>query len=601
MSRRTVGIRNLSKEEFLKVLQTLSENDSGSDENSNLSEDEYIPDNESEATSVDGSSENEENVLINIDSCQASTSCGRNRKRKRKVQKKSKLLKDKGEEQSAFSQNEENERNEEIAKDGTVWSVVSDTLSSGRRQQHHVLREVPGPSSFAIRNITAGNFTSAWRLFINEKILRFIKLCTEAEAHRRLQNSNWNISLEELDAFISLLYARGAFISKGISINDLWSKTWGLNFFHQTMARDRFKEIMRYLRFDLKETRSERLRTDQFALVSEIWNTFIENCLLCYKPGENITVDEQLFPSKARCPFTQYMPQKPDKFGIKFWLATDVRSKYLLNGFPYLGKNENRPIDETVGEHAVRRLAEPFHNTGRNITTDNFFTSLKLAKTLRNKGLSIVGTVKRAKKEVPESFKLTKGELYSSKIVKHDNISLTSYQGKKNKNVLLLSTLHPTLEIGSNDKKTPEVVNFYNTTKYGVDVLDQMSRKYSTKSASRRWPVQVFFNILDFAAINAWVVYKEATRINIQRRDFILNLADELRTNYVSSKTSPLSDFAPCTDYASNISNKKRKQCQINRCRNKTISICSECKKSVCGSCTNKVIKLSVCTDCKKE
>ncbi len=101
-----------------------------------------------------------------------------------------------------------------------------------------------------------------------------------------------------------------------------------------------------------------------------------------------------------------------------------------MNGFPYLGKNENRPIDETVGEHAVFRLAEPFHNTGRNITTDNFFTLLKLAKTLRNKGLSIVGTVKRAKKEVPESFELTKGELYSSKIVTHNSICLTSYQGK---------------------------------------------------------------------------------------------------------------------------------------------------------------------------
>jgi hypothetical protein len=36
---------------------------------------------------------------------------------------------------------------------------------------------------------------------------------------------------------------------------------------------------------------------------------------------------------------------KPDKFGIKFWLAACVMSKYLLKGFPYLGKEEHWPAE----------------------------------------------------------------------------------------------------------------------------------------------------------------------------------------------------------------------------------------------------------------
>ena len=36
------------------------------------------------------------------------------------------------------------------------------------------------------------------------------------------------------------------------------------------------------------------------------------------------------------------MPNKPNKFGIKFWLASDVNSKYVVNGFPYLGKAETK-------------------------------------------------------------------------------------------------------------------------------------------------------------------------------------------------------------------------------------------------------------------
>lgn len=36
-------------------------------------------------------------------------------------------------------------------------------------------------------------------------------------------------------------------------------------------------------------------------------------------------VDEQLFPTKAH---GQYMANKPDKFGIKFWIAADVETKF---------------------------------------------------------------------------------------------------------------------------------------------------------------------------------------------------------------------------------------------------------------------------------
>ncbi|XP_035221876.1 uncharacterized protein LOC118194783 [Stegodyphus dumicola] len=107
------------------------------------------------------------------------------------------------------------------------------------------------------------------------------------------------------------------------------------------MARDRFRELIKFLRFDKKKpTRYERLQTDKFCFIAEVWKKFIENSITCYKSEPYITIDEQLFLSKARCRFTQYMPSKPDKFGIKFCLAADVDSKYVLNGFPYLGKDE---------------------------------------------------------------------------------------------------------------------------------------------------------------------------------------------------------------------------------------------------------------------
>ena len=78
------------------------------------------------------------------------------------------------------------------------------------------------------------------------------------------------------------------------------------------------KEIIRFFQFDMRSTRLSRLQTDKFALIFTNWDKLIEKCIVCYKPGENTTEDEQLFSTKARCRFTQYMANKPDKFGIKF-------------------------------------------------------------------------------------------------------------------------------------------------------------------------------------------------------------------------------------------------------------------------------------------
>ncbi|KAJ8364339.1 hypothetical protein SKAU_G00131700 [Synaphobranchus kaupii] len=98
------------------------------------------------------------------------------------------------------------------------------------------------------------------------------------------------------------------------------------------MSRNRFREVMRFLHFDRKESRRCRLTTDKFALMAEVWVRFVQNGIACYKPGSD-TVDEQLFPTKARIRFTQYMPNKPNKFGIKFWLAADVQTKYMIAHF----------------------------------------------------------------------------------------------------------------------------------------------------------------------------------------------------------------------------------------------------------------------------
>ena len=254
------------------------------------------------------------------------------------------------------------------------------------------------------------------------------------------------------------MYTRGVTGSNDMPYHTPWTENWGVPLCKKAISRNHFSEILRFLRFDTKSDRFQRLKTDRFALFSVVWNRFIDNCISCYTPGAFITVDEQLFRSKCRCPFTQFMASKPDKYGQKYWLAVDKDSKYVVNGFPYVGRDETRSRDERVSDQVVMRLLKPYLNKGRNVTTDNYFTSMKLATELQKCKTSLLGTVNRIRKEVPAVVKHIKEPLYSTTLYESGDVTITVYQGKARKNVVLFSTLHQNINIAENACHTSFII-----------------------------------------------------------------------------------------------------------------------------------------------
>lgn len=76
------------------------------------------------------------------------------------------------------------------------------------------------------------------------------KDCTVSEARRVLEDNTWELNLAELKAFIALLYVRGAIGGRTLELSNFWSAEWGTPYFKETMSRNRFQSIMRFLRFD---------------------------------------------------------------------------------------------------------------------------------------------------------------------------------------------------------------------------------------------------------------------------------------------------------------------------------------------------------------
>ena len=373
-------------------------------------------------------------------------------------------------------------------------------------------------------------------MFIDEPILRKILSCTVTEG--QTHKAGWSITIEMLEAYLALEYARGIY-GKGHSTDFLWSKIYGPTIFKDTMSRFAYKEIRKFLRFDIKSTRSSRIQKDRFTHIRDIFDRFAMNSRKVYTPSFSLTIDEQLLPIKGLCPFVVYMPNKPDKFDIKFWMLAEVDSKYVVNIIPYLGSQEKQSRDGPLAESVVMKITEPVQSKGYNVTTDNFFTSFELAKKLQKEGTSIVETVRANSKRLPKEVTgPVKGGKYGSKFYYEEQCKcmFVNYQCKDKKSVCLLSTMHASPSVSGGEKKKPDVVQFYNQNKVAVDVVDQMVRMYSTRCATRRWPVGLWCNVLDLAAQNSWIIYKKSTGKKISQKQFILELVEELRSQHTQAQ-----------------------------------------------------------------
>lgn len=57
-------------------------------------------------------------------------------------------------------------------------------------------------------------------------------------------------------------------------------------------------------------------------------------------------------------------------------------------------------------------------------------------------------------------------------------------------------------------------------------MTDQMATIYTVKAGSRRWPLEVFCNLLNLAAINSPILCNETTQENTSSKDFLSELVE---------------------------------------------------------------------------
>ena len=161
-----------------------------------------------------------------------------------------------------------------IGKDGTSkWKTIPPPQNS-RTRIHNIVTHLPSVKSAAKHATTA---IEAWETFFTEEMQQLIVEYTNLEIQHIKGTYSWEwnanpTNIVDLKAPIGLLFLAGLLRSSHVNTANLWATDGtGAEIFPCVLLEQRFKFLLRCLRFDNKSDREEGKKIDHLA---PIWGIF---------------------------------------------------------------------------------------------------------------------------------------------------------------------------------------------------------------------------------------------------------------------------------------------------------------------------------------
>jgi len=142
------------------------------------------------------------------------------------------------------------------------------------------------------------------------------------------------------------------------TLKSYWSTTEQFNtpFYRNTMKRDRFFYIMRYL-----TTKTNLVKRENDNRLWKMRTIFISSASKYYNPTEQLAVHEFTVLFKDKVIFERYIPKKHKRFGIKVYKRCDCNG-YKYDMRMHLGKYRQCETGTvTVAHAAVTGIANIRH------------------------------------------------------------------------------------------------------------------------------------------------------------------------------------------------------------------------------------------------
>jgi len=300
------------------------------------------------------------------------------------------------------------------------------------------------------------------------------------------------------------------------------------------------------------------------------------------------------------------------------WVAATCRG-YCIQFMPYLGAGSDIDPALGLGGSVVDKLVSclPDHDGSQyHIVTDNFFTSVKLLKHLKEKNVLATGTIRVNRTEkapLPDIREMEKKPRGAHEVVLDSNNDIAVVRWKDNKVVTVASTYCGAAPISKAkrfsradrqriDIPQPQVVKVYNMGMGGVDRLDQNLAAYMVNHRSKKWWWPVFRFCVDVAVNNAFQLYRvQARSAHSNTLDFLgfrrsivdtyykrYRVQHEIERMFPAARSSEDKRVQQCIRYDHFdhwIIKGKQRRCAKSACKGTTLYFCEKCGVALHPDC----------------
>ncbi|XP_030257616.1 piggyBac transposable element-derived protein 3-like [Sparus aurata] len=336
----------------------------------------------------------------------------------------------------------------------------------------------------------------------------------EAIAHQtnlyscQLIEGSINTNASEIKAFIGMKLMMG--VVKMPAVENYWATDTRYDKIADVMPLKRYKCLSRMLHF--QDNMSSDSSEDRLVKVRPVLDHMRGKCMDIESENQ-FSTDEMMVPYKGKKAgsLRQYLRSKPKKWGFKISVRAGV-SGFVYDFMVYTGKSTfdgSTPDKEFgLGGNVVLQLCRTIRNPSNCVVYfDNFFTSLRLITHLKESmGLrSLDNDAKLAVVKWADSKTVT---LVSSCASVNPVGQVRRYSKEEKKKISV---------------PCPKIVSEYNTHMGGVDLADTMIALYRTPAKSHRWYLAIFWQMVDIAVNNAWLLHRRDAAPLGQKRHCLKN------------------------------------------------------------------------------
>ncbi|XP_069157643.1 piggyBac transposable element-derived protein 4-like [Procambarus clarkii] len=294
------------------------------------------------------------------------------------------------------------------------------------------------------------------------------------------------------------------------------NQMWHCRFFNLFMSSARFQHISKFFHMYNKKGIPVN-NSDRLIKVRPLMDYFSKKIASVYIPKKELSLDVGTMAWRGHLSFKVYNPNKPDKYGVKFYMLAEGTSGYIYKFDVYCGIGK-MTVETVMG------LMAPLVNKGYHLYMDNYYNSVSLTEQLREVGVYTCGTLRLQRGAPKDLQQVVKGKMATDTTLymRKDNTFVIVWKDKRP--VSVITNIHNAdttqaqrrKRVRKRDGRTgveivkmnkPKAIVDYNKFTKGVDHFDQMIKYYEFARKTHKWTKKITFYFLQMAMHNAYALY----------------------------------------------------------------------------------------------